>query len=154
MLEHHTTLNLSADEINALGLKEVHRIQEEMRTILAPENIINLNKNVSKLVQELSQDNRFYYPQTDEGRKQCLEQFRLILKRCQKELYDLFDLKPNVSVKIQPIPKHEEEEKPGAYYRPPSLEIYEGKPISLTSLEVLLLVARANSATSRALINS
>jgi uncharacterized protein (DUF885 family) len=122
MLKQHTTTNLSADEIHVLGLKEVAKIQQEMRTILAREGIVDDSKTVGALVQELAQDDRFYYPESEEGRAQCLAQYNAILERCRKELYALFDLKPKTPVRIQAVPKQEEEGQPGAYYLPPSID--------------------------------
>jgi len=122
LLERHTTTNLTADQIHELGLQEVASIQSQMRAILASENIIDDSKPVGALVQEVAKNPDFYYPNTSEGREQCLAGFRAILDRCRQELYPLFDLKPNTPVEIHPVPKHEEEGMPGAYYFPPSLD--------------------------------
>ena len=122
MLHYHTTTNLSADEIHALGLQEVAMIHEEMRKILATEQIADASKNVGALVQELSKDPKFYYPNTQEGRKQCLVDYEIILERSRKELAHLFELKPRTGVTIQQVPAHEEEGAPGAYYYSPSAD--------------------------------
>ncbi len=123
-LARHTTTSLTADEIHALGLREVAIIQKEMREIFAREGIINPDKTVGQLMQELSKDPQFYFPATEEGRKQCLAQYEAILERCRKELYPLFDIKPKAPVKVEAVPAHEEEGMPGAYYSGPS---YDGK---------------------------
>jgi len=122
MLQHHTTTNLSADEIHALGIQEVKQIHAEMRKILASENRDDASKGVGVLVQELSKDPQFYYPNTQEGRTQCLADYVKILERSRKELGHLFDLKPQVGVSIQPVPAHEQEGMPGAYYFRPSMD--------------------------------
>jgi len=122
LLERHTTTRLTADQIHELGLQEVASIQNQMRAILATENIVDAQKPVGTLVQEVAQNPDFYFPDTQEGREQCLAEFNAILDRCRKELYPLFDLKPNSPVKIVPVPKHEEEGMPGAYYIGPSLD--------------------------------
>lgn len=122
MLQHHTTTDLSADEIHALGLKEVARIHREMRQIFVQEGMNDANKSVGALVHAFSKDQKFYYPNTEEGRKQCLADYCSILERSRKELSHLFDLKPNVEVMIQPVPRHEEEGMPAAYYYRPSMD--------------------------------
>lgn len=101
VLKFHTSTDLSADQIHELGLQEVHKVQEEMRHILALEGISNEEKNVGELVQELLKDPRFFYPKTEEGSKQCLADFGAIIERSRKELYPLFDLKPKVPVKVE-----------------------------------------------------
>jgi len=122
MLKQHTTTDLSPDQIHELGLKEVEKIHTEMRAILAREGITDPNKTAIELFNSIANDPRFFYPETDEGRKQCLADYYAILDRCRTELYPLFDLKPKSSVKVSPVPKHEEEGAPGAYYFPPSMD--------------------------------
>lgn len=122
MLKHHTTTDLTADEIHQLGLQEVARIQEQMRMIFASEGIVDDTKTVGQMVQQLGANEQFFYPQTDEGSKQCLADFEAILQRCRKELYPLFDLKPNAPVKVLPVPAHDQDGAPAAYYFSPSLD--------------------------------
>lgn len=122
MLKFHTTTDLTPDQIYQLGIQEVTSIHKEMRAILAQEGLNDPNKEVGALVQELSNDPRFYYPNTDEGRKQCLKDYELILERVRKELLHLFDLKPQTGVKIQQVPVHEQEGAPMAYYYQPSVD--------------------------------
>lgn len=122
MLARHTTTNLSADQIHALGLKEVAHIHKQMREIFAREGMDDASKSVGELMQELAKDERFYFPETEEGRKQCIAEFEAIVERSRKELYPLFDLKPKAALRIQPVPKHEEEGQPGAYYAPASID--------------------------------
>jgi len=122
LLEQHTTTTLSAEQIHELGLIEVEKIQKEMREIFAAEDIVDPDKSVGQLMQELSKDNSFFYPETDEGRDQCLIDFEKILERSRKELNPLFDLKPKYSVIIKAVPKHNEAVMPGAYYQRPSID--------------------------------
>ena len=121
-LKYHTTTDISADDIHALGLKEIKHIQDEMRAIFAEEGIVDLDKEVGELMQELSKDSRFYYPNTSEGRAQCLADFAAILERSREKLWPLFGIKPTDPVKILPIPEIEEDGMPGAFYYRPSLD--------------------------------
>ena len=121
-LARHTTTTLTADEIHELGLKEVATIQKAMREIFAREGIVNPDKTVGQLMQELAKDPRFYFPATQEGRAQCIAHYEAILERCRKELYPLFDKKPKIPVKIEAVPEHEEEGQAGAYYVSPSVD--------------------------------
>ncbi|MCX5739921.1 MAG: DUF885 domain-containing protein, partial [Proteobacteria bacterium] len=76
-LRSHTTTNLSADEIHALGLREVERIQSEMRAILSAEGIDAADLGAT--LRALNKEDRFLYPDTDEGRAQVLADYQAIL---------------------------------------------------------------------------
>jgi uncharacterized protein (DUF885 family) len=70
----------------------------------------------------LSQDPKYYFPNTDEGRAACLKRFEEILERSRKLLGPLFAEQPKSPVIIKPIPPHEENGAPGAYYMSPSYD--------------------------------
>ena len=121
-LKEHTTTDLTPEEIHKLGLKEVDRIQTEMRRLLSEVGIEDDKKGVGALVKQMSKDDRFYYDNTDAGRKECLQGFKDILKRSREELWPLFDINLQTPVEIEPVPKHLEEGSPAAYYEPPNLD--------------------------------
>lgn len=122
ILKQHTTTNLSADEIHTLGLQEVKKIQEEIRTILTEYGVNDPHKSVGTLIEEVSHNPALYYPDTDAGREDCLKDYQKILERSRKLLTQFFDLKPRAGVKIQRVPLHEQDGMPGAYYYEPSLD--------------------------------
>jgi uncharacterized protein (DUF885 family) len=134
MLKHHTTTELSAEEIHALGLREVATIHAQMRRLLEQEDVTDTEKSIGQLLQEFSKNPAFYYPNTDAGRAQSLADYGTILERSRKELSHLFDLKPSAGVLIQRVPEHEEEGAPFAYYLPPS--IYEHNFYSSPSAKI------------------
>lgn len=113
-LQTETTTDLTADEIHQLGLQEVEKIHAKLEKLLKQEGLT---------LKELFEDPQFYYPQTEQGRKQCLEDYQKILERSRKELSHLFDITPEAPVKIQPVPKHEEEDTLSfPYYCAPSID--------------------------------
>lgn len=122
VLQYHTTTNMTPAEIHELGLKEVKRIQDEMRNILASEGLMDPDREVGELVAELAKRDDFYFPNTEEGRQSCMERFEAILDRCREKLWPLFDIKPKTKVVLKAVPKHEEEGSAGAYYYPPSID--------------------------------
>ena len=121
VLERHTTTNMTAQQIHELGLKEVESIHTQMRALFALEGI-DSSQSIGDLVNELAKDESQYFPQTPEGRLQCLAEFEAITARAREKLYPFFDLKPTAALKIQPVPAHEEEGQPGAYYMSPSID--------------------------------
>ena len=121
-LKQQTTTNLTPDEVYELGLKEVAGIQAEMRQLLESVGVKDESKTVGELMSGLSEDESHFYPNTAEGKEDCIRGFQQILERSREELWQYFDLKPELPVKIVPVPKHEEEGMPGAYYYVPSLD--------------------------------
>jgi uncharacterized protein (DUF885 family) len=122
MLKHHTTTNLTADEIHQIGLQEVSKIHKLMRTILKSVGIKDSRKTVGELMHTLSKDPQHYFPNTAQGKQQCLQRFHSILERCNKELVPFFDMIPKAPLRIQQTPAHEEDGAPIAYYVPPSID--------------------------------
>lgn len=122
MLQRHTTTMMTADQIHALGLTEVAKIQAQMRSILKTEGLDDPSKTIGQLMQAVSENPEFYFPQNEQGRKECLAHYHAILERARKELYPLFDIKPQYPVHIERVPANEEEGKPGAYYSMPSMD--------------------------------
>lgn len=122
MLKQQTTTDFTPEQIHQLGLEEVKKIHDQMRSLLAQEGIADDAKSVGALMQELAKDQRFYYPNTAEGRELCLKNYEAILERVRKELMHLFDLKPQTGVAIKRVPIHEEASAPGAFYFQPSLD--------------------------------
>ncbi len=119
-LRSFTTSDLTADEVHEIGLREMARIQGEMRAILRSEGL--LTGNIAATIQRLNQDKRFLYPDTDEGRQQILDEYQRIIDEVSEGISPMFDIVPEASVNVERIPEFQEEGAPGAYYRPPPLD--------------------------------
>jgi uncharacterized protein (DUF885 family) len=119
-LQSYTTTKLTPEEVHQIGLREVDRIETEMREIM---NSVGLTgKSIVEHMKDLSQDPRFLYPNTDEGRVQALEDFRAILVHIDQNLEDIIDLRPEAGVEVERMPSFREETAPSAYYQIPSLD--------------------------------
>jgi uncharacterized protein (DUF885 family) len=119
-LRSQTTSNLSADEIHALGLREVERIQAEMRAILSGEGLDATDLGAT--LRTLNAEDRFLYPDTDEGRAQVLADYQAILDDAAPRLPALFGRLPKAPVRVERVPAFKEKGAPGAYYMPPPLD--------------------------------
>ena len=119
-LQSHTTTKLSPEEVHEIGLREVDRIEAEMREIL--NNVGLTGKSIVQHMKDLSQDPRFLYPNTDEGRDQALEDYRSMIAHIDQNLEQIFDLRPTAGVEVERMPSFREETAPGAYYMIPSLD--------------------------------
>lgn len=69
----NTTLALTADDIRAIGRRELDRAHEEMGAVLAEVGFI---ATIEEFFEHLRSDDRFYYPDTDEGREAYLAEAR------------------------------------------------------------------------------
>lgn len=120
LLRSHTTTELSADEIHALGLKEVARIQADMRAILAQRGTDA--RDLRAALQRLEKDPRFLYTNSDSGRRQMLAQYEDILRDADLRLDSLFDLRPKARLEVRAVPAFKQEGAPGAYYEPGAVD--------------------------------
>jgi uncharacterized protein (DUF885 family) len=70
----------------------------------------------------LGEDERFLYPDTDEGRAAILADFQTLIDDISAGLDPVFDVRPRMGVKVERIPPFKEQGSPGAYYNPPALD--------------------------------
>lgn len=119
-LRSNTTTRMSPDEVHQLGLREVKRIQEEMKTILEAQGYSG--KTAPEYLKELSEDPEYLYPDTEKGKKNCLADYQSIINEIDNGVSKAFDLRPNSGVFVEAIPSFKEKTSPGAYYQAPSLD--------------------------------
>jgi len=119
-LRVHTTTDLTAEEIHALGLKEVARIQAEMDSILRAQGYTE--GSVAERMTALGKEPRFLYPDTDAGREQILEDFQTIIDEIDPAMSDWFITLPKSAVVVVRVPKFREEGASGASYTMPALD--------------------------------
>ncbi|HEX4909199.1 MAG TPA: DUF885 domain-containing protein [Permianibacter sp.] len=121
MLEMFTTTTMKPEEVHQLGLDEVARIHGEMREILAAQGY-DTTQPVGTLMRQLSEEARFLYPDTDEGRQQILADYQKIIDEVSAGLDPWFAVKPKMGVKVERIPEFKEKTSPGAYYNAPAMD--------------------------------
>lgn len=120
-LRFMTTTDYSADEIHSIGLAEVERIQSEILAILASEGF-DVSQGFTAAINELAEQERFYYPDTDEGREQILADYQSILDEIDAGLGDAFLIRPKAGMEVKRIPLFKEKTAPGAYYQRPTID--------------------------------
>ena len=118
-LRSHTTTDMTSNEIHALGLAEVERIQGEMLNIFAAEGY-DTSLGVKALFDQLAEEERFYYPDTDEGRAQILADYAKILDEIDAGVAEAFNIKPKADLEVRRVPEFSEKTASGAYYNGPS----------------------------------
>jgi len=119
-IRQHTTTDMPADEIHAIGLAEVERIGEEMDAILRDQGLTE--GSIGERVQQLSEHEDQLYPDTEAGREQILADYQAIIDEIDPAMDDYFNLRPSTGVEVRRVPEFSEATAPGAYYQPPSMD--------------------------------
>lgn len=120
ILREHTTTRLSPAEIHDVGLREVARIEVEMRTILDAQG--HTGGTPSEWLQRLATDDRFLYPNTDEGRNQALAEYKRIADEVLAAAPEYFNVLPKAGIEVRRVPEFKETTAPAAYYNMPAMD--------------------------------
>lgn len=117
-LSSSTTTKLSADEIHAIGLKEVARIQNEMLLIMKR---VGFKGSLQEFFNHM-RGKKYFYPNNLAGRKAYLKEVDLVLARIKEKLPELFKTMPQAELLVKPVEAYREKSAGTAFYTGPSLE--------------------------------
>lgn len=121
-LKQNTTTDLDPEEVHQIGLSEVNRIKSEMWDILISEGYTDTTQTLGEIVQALNNEDRFLFPNNDEGRKMVIAEYNRILDEVSAGLDDAFDVRPKAELEVQRVPEFKEEGTPAAYYNQPAMD--------------------------------
>jgi uncharacterized protein (DUF885 family) len=115
-LHNFTTTTLSAEEIHAIGLAEVARIETEMDRLFRSLGYSDgtIKEREEQLAASLS------YPNTDEGRRQIMSDIEGILADALARTADSFDVRPVTPIVARPYPQFRWDNAAASYTPPPS----------------------------------
>jgi len=116
-----TTTDYTPEFLHEFGLSEVERIQSEILGILEDEGW-DVSQGFHAAIEEMAENPRFYYSDSDEGRDQILADYRAILDEVSAGLDPYFDVKAESSLEVKRIPEFKEKTSPGAYYEMPAMD--------------------------------
>jgi len=120
-LHENTTTTLNPDEVHELGLREVARIETEMRAILDANGFAG--QPIGQAMDKLAKDPRFLYANDDQGRADALAQYaELITQATERSSKELFLTTPRAKIEVRRVPEFKEATAPGAYYEPPAMD--------------------------------
>jgi uncharacterized protein (DUF885 family) len=120
MIRHMTDTDMTADQIHQIGLDEVARILSEMDAILRAEG--QAEGTVGERIAKLAEEQRFFYPNTDEGKAKMLADIDAQLKRVNEIAPRWFKTLPEYGVEVRAVPAFSQESAPGGYYDAPALD--------------------------------
>src|SRR6266550_350920 len=114
-LHENTTTKLKPDEVHELGLREVARIEGEMRAILDANGFTG--QPIGEAMDKLGKDSRFLYPNDDKGRTDALAEYtRLINEAKDRSSKQLSLTNTQAKIEVRRVPEFKEATAPGAYY--------------------------------------
>jgi uncharacterized protein (DUF885 family) len=115
-LRENTTTTLPPDEMHALGLREVARIEGEMRTLLDTNGFTGEPIGVS--MDKLGRDPRFLFSNDDKGRADALAEYTRLINTAIERSKGIFLTVPKAQCEVRRVPEFKEATSAGAYYQP------------------------------------
>jgi uncharacterized protein (DUF885 family) len=119
-LRQNTTTTLNPDDVHALGLKEVERIEGEMHRLLDTNGLAG--QPIAAAITTLSHDPRFLYPNDDSGRAQALGDYGRLIENATVRCDHLFLTIPKAKCEVRRVEQFKEATSSGAYYEPGALD--------------------------------
>ncbi len=113
----HTTLDLSADEIHAIGLVDVERIHEEMRAI---QEQVGFDGSLQDFFEFIRNDPNNYFEDSDAGRQAFLEEARGLVAEIYAVVGDWFHRLPKAELEVRRVEPWRENSTSIAFYNRPS----------------------------------
>jgi uncharacterized protein (DUF885 family) len=114
-LRQSTSTDLDAEQIHAIGLSEVARIEAEMDAILR--SIGRSNGSVKARIDQLKAD--LAYPETDAGRARIMADIETMIRDAERRADALFDIRPKSQVIARPYPEYRWASAAASYTAPP-----------------------------------
>jgi uncharacterized protein (DUF885 family) len=109
-IRNHTTLNLSADQVHEIGLREVERIRNKMQRIMAQTGFKGTREEFFKF---LRTDPQFFYKTP----RELFDGYKVVAKTIDPNLVKVFRTLPREPYGVEEIPAAVAPDTTTAYYR-------------------------------------
>lgn len=119
-LKSNTTTDLSAEQIHAMGLAEVERIEKEMVAILDSAGIEG--ETLAARIDALNTRADQVFSNDDAGRAAMLAYLKEVDARVMSAAPRFFKTVPPQPLEIVRVPIYSQDSSPGGYYNPPALD--------------------------------
>ncbi len=118
-LNRMTTTDMSAIDIHNLGLSEVARIHDEMRTIMQQ---VGFKGTLQEFFTKVKNDPAQYYEDSDAGREAYLTDATAIIDTMKTRLDEVFIVKPKAGLVVKKVEAFRERSAGKAFYNQPSAD--------------------------------
>lgn len=112
-----TTTDMSADDIHQLGLSEVARIHDEMRTIMSQ---VGFAGTLQEFFDFTRADEQFFKPNTDEGKAEYLAEATAMIDTMRDALPSVFNTFPRADLEVKAVEAFREKAAGKAFYQRPA----------------------------------
>ena len=119
-LRRNTTTTLKPEEVHDLGLREVDRIEAEMRALLDANGFAG--RPIGESMDALGKDPRFLFPNDDKGRADALAEYTRLINDAIERCRVVFATVPKAKIEVQRVPVFKEATSAGAYYNGASMD--------------------------------
>lgn len=117
-LKFHTTTNMTPEEIYQTGLKDVARIQDEMRVIMKQVNF--KSDSLQEFFDFVRNDAQFKYSNDAKGKKEVLADANKYIDTMRVYLPQLFATLPKAPLVVKQVEAFREKSAGGAFYEDPA----------------------------------
>ena len=112
-LRQMTTTEMGAEEIHALGLKEVERIKGEMTAL---KERVGFEGDLDAFFAFIDSDAQFKFPNTDAGRQAYIDEATRVIANIKKELPNYFGLLPKADLVVKRVEAFRERDGAAQHY--------------------------------------
>ena len=120
MLRKNTTTTLKPDEVHDLGVREVARIEAEMRRILDANGFAG--RPIGDAMDALGKDPRFLFSNDEKGRAEALAEYTRLISQATERSTSLFLTAPKAKIEVRRLPEFKEATSAVAYYQPAAMD--------------------------------
>jgi uncharacterized protein (DUF885 family) len=120
VLRENTTTTLQPEELHALGLREVTRIEGEMRGLLDANGFAG--QPIGASMDSLSKDPRFLFSNDDKGRADALAEYKRLIDTATERCHQIFLTIPKAKCEVRRVDQFKEATAPGANYVPGAMD--------------------------------
>jgi uncharacterized protein (DUF885 family) len=116
-LGFHTTTTMTASQIHQLGLDNVKRIHNEMKSIIER---VNFKGDLQSFFKFMRTDAQFYYPNTSEGKAAYLAEATRLIDVMRTKIPAFFGTLPKAAINVKAVEAFREKSAGKAFYQRPA----------------------------------
>jgi uncharacterized protein (DUF885 family) len=118
-LEWFTTTTLNAEEVHQIGIENVERIHNAMRSIMQQ---VNFTGTLPEFFEFMRTDPQFYYPDSDQGREDYMADAKAYIDTMEAKIPEYFGLTPEARMVVKRVEAFREKSAGKAFYQSPAID--------------------------------